>query len=143
MSTESSSLPLSGVVKSEETTVPDPFSKYYNPERFKQFYPKSFNDLMITLLLIVLTFVCMTYFLVAFYNVLCPKDYGRRRSKAKSRKKGAYFKQIKESVPKVLSGHTQVRAYYVVNKIINVCNTEDNGWMGKLIGKILQYFASY
>ncbi|XP_069110525.1 sterol regulatory element-binding protein cleavage-activating protein-like [Argopecten irradians] len=103
---ESSSLPV------DKNEVPDELSAWYlhnyaDPENIKQLYPKSYREVVITVFIVLLGFICISYFIAACYHKLCPRDYGRRKSKSKHRKKGMYYKQIKESVPKVLHGHVQ------------------------------------
>ncbi|XP_060066336.1 sterol regulatory element-binding protein cleavage-activating protein-like [Ylistrum balloti] len=80
---------------------------YADTEHIKQLYPKSYREVIITVFIVILGFICISYFIIACYHKLCPRDYGRRKSKSKTRKKGMYYKQIKESVPKVLHGHVQ------------------------------------
>ena len=51
--------------------------------------------------------------MVALYKCMCSRNYSRwRHSWARHRRqrsRGAYYKQIKESVPLLLKGHSQVR----------------------------------
>lgn len=104
---ESSSLPLN---KGEVPDINDHILWYlhkYDSEHIKHLYPKSSREVVITVFIVILGFICISYFIAACYHKLCPRDYGRRKSKSKQRKKGMYFKQIKESVPKVLQGHIQ------------------------------------
>ncbi|OWF39399.1 sterol regulatory element-binding protein cleavage-activating protein-like [Mizuhopecten yessoensis] len=106
-SQESSSLPVD---KSEVPDLNDLSAWYlhnYDAEHIKQLYPKSYREVIITVFIIILGFICISYFIAACYHKLCPRDYGRRKSKSKQRRKGMYYKQIKESVPKVLQGHVQ------------------------------------
>ena len=88
--------------------------KLYNPEELKKLYPKSRRELLITVLLVVFSVICVSYFSIALYHCICPKNYSRWRSRwfKGGRRKGRnsqYYKQIVESVPKVLRGHLQVK----------------------------------
>lgn len=86
----------------------------YDPEHLKQFYPKSRREYVITVSLGLLSVICISYFVVALYHCICPRNYGKWRQKwmrggRKSRQNG-YFRQIKASLPKVLKGHSQVKS---------------------------------
>ncbi|XP_048754317.2 sterol regulatory element-binding protein cleavage-activating protein-like [Ostrea edulis] len=91
----------------------DHLRKLYDPEELKKLYPKSQRELVSTLLLVLFSAICLSYFALALYHCICPKNYARWRSRwfrgqhRKREKTGEYYKQIKESVPKVLKGHLQ------------------------------------
>ncbi|KAH9496900.1 hypothetical protein Btru_010103 [Bulinus truncatus] len=78
--------------------------------RLNNFYPKSEREYFFTVLLCILTVIIITYFMIYLYRCMCSRNYSRwRHSWARSahRRSRGYVKQIKESVPLVLSGHTQ------------------------------------
>ncbi|GFN75373.1 sterol regulatory element-binding protein cleavage-activating protein [Plakobranchus ocellatus] len=83
---------------------------YYYHQKFDKYYPKSRDEFVITVMLCILSVIVITYFMVMLYRCMCSRNYSRwRHSWARSsrRRSRGYFKQIKESVPLVLSGHTQ------------------------------------
>ncbi|XP_062599956.1 sterol regulatory element-binding protein cleavage-activating protein-like [Saccostrea cucullata] len=91
----------------------DQLRKLYDPEELRKLYPKSQLELISTILLVLFSAICLSYFGLALYHCICPKNYARWRSRwfrgqqRKREKVGGYYKQIKESVPKVLKGHLQ------------------------------------
>lgn len=88
----------------------------YNPEQLKAFYPKSKREFVITICLSVLSVIVITYFMVALYKCMCSRNYSRwrhslaRYKARRQRAKGTYYKQIKDAVPIILTGHNQVSA---------------------------------
>ncbi|XP_025093802.1 sterol regulatory element-binding protein cleavage-activating protein-like isoform X2 [Pomacea canaliculata] len=85
----------------------------YNPEQLKAFYPKSKREFVITICLSVLSVIVITYFMVALYKCMCSRNYSRwrhslaRYKARRQRAKGTYYKQIKDAVPIILTGHNQ------------------------------------
>ncbi|XP_012945124.1 sterol regulatory element-binding protein cleavage-activating protein [Aplysia californica] len=74
------------------------------------FYPKSQREFVITIVLCVLSVIVITYFMMYLYRCMCSRNYSRWRhswTRANRRRSRGYIKQIKESVPLVLSGHSQ------------------------------------
>ena len=100
----------------------DHLKKLYDPEELRKLYPKSQKELVSTILLVLFSAICLSYFALVLYHCICPKNYGRWRSrwfrgqhKRKQSSSGGYYKQIKESLPKVLRGHIQVgSSYYII-----------------------------
>ncbi|KAK7488750.1 hypothetical protein BaRGS_00020047 [Batillaria attramentaria] len=92
-----------------------PQSPYYmyDPEQLKAFYPKSHREFFITVCLCVLSVIVISYFMSVLYKCMCSRNYSRwrhswaRHYARRQRVKGAYYKQIKESVPLLLRGHNQ------------------------------------
>ncbi|KAK3733745.1 hypothetical protein RRG08_026859 [Elysia crispata] len=83
---------------------------HYYHDKFDKFYPKSRHEFVATVVLCILSVIVITYFMTMLYRCMCSRNYSRwRHSWARSgrRRSRGYFKQIKESVPLVLSGHTQ------------------------------------
>lgn len=83
---------------------------YYYHDKFNKYYPKSRHEFVVTVLLCILSVIVITYFMTMLYRCMCSRNYSKwRHSWARSgrRRSRGYFKQIKESVPLVLSGHTQ------------------------------------
>lgn len=93
----------------------DHLRKLYDPEELRKLYPKSQKELVLTILLVLFSAICLSYFALALYHCICPKNYARWRSRwyrgqhKKRESSGGYYKQIKESLPKVLKGHVQVK----------------------------------
>lgn len=93
----------------------DHLRKLYDPEELRKLYPKSKRELVLTILLVLFSAICLSYFALALYHCICPKNYARWRSRwyrgqhKKRETSGGYYKQIKESLPKVLKGHVQVK----------------------------------
>lgn len=91
----------------------DHLRKLYDPEELRKLYPKSQKELVLTILLVLFSAICLSYFALALYHCICPKNYARWRSRwyrgqhKKRESSGGYYKQIKESLPKVLKGHVQ------------------------------------
>ncbi|KAJ8314345.1 hypothetical protein KUTeg_008906 [Tegillarca granosa] len=82
----------------------------YSPEDLRQFYPKSQSELVISVCLVLLSFICITYFMVVLYRCMCSRTYGRKvRGGKRQSRHGKYYRQIKPSVPKILRGHLQLR----------------------------------
>ncbi|KAL5006353.1 hypothetical protein ScPMuIL_015159 [Solemya velum] len=83
----------------------------YDPDSLDYWLPRSHKELFITILLALLSVVCITYFMVILYRCVCPRRYDKWRvSWARPRrghKMSKYYKKIKESVPLVLKGHIQ------------------------------------
>ncbi|KAK0057373.1 sterol regulatory element-binding protein cleavage-activating protein-like isoform X1 [Biomphalaria pfeifferi] len=78
--------------------------------QFKHFYPKSEREYFFTVLLCILTVIIITYFMIYLYRCMCSRNYSRWRHswiRSANRRARVYVKQIKESVPLVLSGHSQ------------------------------------
>ncbi|KAK3101013.1 hypothetical protein FSP39_000257 [Pinctada imbricata] len=88
---------------------PEVLRKLYDPEELKKLYPKSKRELLATILLVVFSIICLSYFSVALYHCICPKNYAKWRARwfRRKSKQSQYFRQIVESVPKVLKGHLQ------------------------------------
>ncbi|KAL3831431.1 hypothetical protein ACJMK2_023182 [Sinanodonta woodiana] len=99
----------------------------YDPKKLQQFYPKSQKEFVITLILGVLSVICITYFMLVLYRCMCSRRYDKWRAswnKPKRRSKvNNYIKQIKESVPLVLKGHEQDIECIAVygNMIVSCC----------------------
>lgn len=83
----------------------------YDSEHFKQFYPKSRREYVITMCFGILSVICISYFVVALYHCICPRNYAKWRQKwsrnGRKNRNSGYIRQIKASVPKVLKGHAQ------------------------------------
>ena len=94
-------------------------SYVYEAQKLKAFYPKSQREFIITVCLCVLSVIVVSYFMVYLYKCMCSRNYSRWRHRwsrhhfrdRRQRSKGAYYKQIKESVPILLKGHNQVREH--------------------------------
>ena len=90
-------------------------SYVYDAQRLKAFYPKSQREFFITVCFCFLSVIVISYFMVALYKCMCSRNYSRwrhswtRHYNRRQRNRGAYYKQIKESVPLLLKGHNQVR----------------------------------
>ncbi|XP_070211949.1 sterol regulatory element-binding protein cleavage-activating protein-like isoform X2 [Littorina saxatilis] len=88
-------------------------SYMYDAHKLKAFYPKSQREFFITVCLCFLSVIVVSYFMVALYKCMCSRNYSRwrhswaRHYRQRQRNKGAYYKQIKESVPILLRGHSQ------------------------------------
>ncbi|KAL4222496.1 hypothetical protein ACF0H5_018535 [Mactra antiquata] len=89
-------------------------TKYYpyiDAEQLKQYYPKSRMEFVITVSLIFLSIICITYFIMVLYRVMCSRKYSKWRASwnkvPKNAKGNSYYKQIKEAVPIILRGHLQ------------------------------------
>ncbi|BFZ00983.1 hypothetical protein BsWGS_04023 [Bradybaena similaris] len=81
-----------------------------NVHQFENFYPRSQKEYIITVLLCFLSVIVLTYFMSVLYRCMCSRNYSRWRHswhRSTRRRSKGYLKQIKESVPLVLSGHTQ------------------------------------
>jgi cytochrome c oxidase assembly protein Cox11 len=78
------------------------------------FYPKSQKETFITVAFFILSVIVITYFMVWLYKCMCSRNYSRwRHSWAKhysrrQRTKESRYKQIRETVPILLRGHSQV-----------------------------------
>lgn len=89
-------------------------SNFYDSKKLKAFYPKSRREFVITMSLGVLSVIVITYFMAMLYKCMCSRNYSRwrhswaRHYARRQRSKGAYYKQIKESLPLMLKGHNQV-----------------------------------
>lgn len=107
--------------KNRQTTLEPEFlseeylTKYYpyiDMEHLKQFYPKSRMEFIITVSLILLSIICITYFIMVLYRLMCSRKYSKWRASwnkvPKNARGNSYYKQIKEAVPIVLKGHLQV-----------------------------------
>ena len=75
--------------------------------------PRTKQELVATLLLIVASVILVVYFLTVLYRCMCSRNYAKWRTSLSKRrrnrlKQSPYFKQICESVPLLLQGHEQV-----------------------------------
>ena len=88
-------------------------SYLHHAQTLQAFFPKSQREFFITVCFCFLSVIVISYFMVALYKCMCSRNYSRwRHSWARHRRqrsRGAYYKQIKESVPLLLKGHSQVR----------------------------------
>ncbi|CAG5116411.1 unnamed protein product, partial [Candidula unifasciata] len=78
--------------------------------QFENFYPRSQKEYMITVVLCFLSVIVLTYFMYVLYRCMCSRNYSRWRHswhRSSRRRSKPYSRQIKESMPLVLSGHTQ------------------------------------
>ena len=85
---------------------------YIDPEQLRQYYPKSRTELIITISLVFLSVICITYFVLTLYRCMCSRKYSKWRASwnkiPKNSRGNSYYKQIKEAVPIILKGHLQV-----------------------------------
>jgi hypothetical protein len=118
---ENGNIHISGSEQYRKTTQEPEFlseeylRKYYpyiDPDQLRQYYPKSRSEFIITISLVFLSVICITYFILTLYRCMCSKKYSKWRASwnkiPKNSRGNSYYKQIKEAVPIILKGHLQV-----------------------------------
>ena len=76
-------------------------------------YPRTQHELAATILLGIATLILSMYFMVLLYRCMCSRNYAKwraswHRHRKAHRKSSPYYKQIRESVPLILEGHSHV-----------------------------------
>ncbi|XP_060568692.1 sterol regulatory element-binding protein cleavage-activating protein-like [Ruditapes philippinarum] len=117
---ENGNIHISGSEQYRKTTQEPEFlseeylRKYYpyiDPDQLRQYYPKSRSEFIITISLVFLSVICITYFILTLYRCMCSKKYSKWRASwnkiPKNSRGNSYYKQIKEAVPIILKGHLQ------------------------------------
>ena len=79
-------------------------------------YPRTRLEYYVTILLAVASLVLLLFLLAALYKCACSRNYAKWRTSLMRKRRrmqqrsgaGQYYTQTRESVPLILSGHTQV-----------------------------------